>query len=89
LLQRGGKRPQEQRRVLLLFGGEGVPERDARAVFGFPQKREFPREQTVWSLLRLYLKYAEYLRKLVFWLQRYSIHAEPHMGVLLCGKSSS
>jgi hypothetical protein len=30
---------------------EGVPERVAPAVFGFPQRREFPGEQTVWCLL--------------------------------------
>jgi hypothetical protein len=47
LLQRGDKRPQEERRgcsggVLLL----GVPKRVALAVFGFLQRRVFPREQT-------------------------------------------
>jgi hypothetical protein len=34
-------------------------------------------------------KYAEHLRKPVFLLRRYSFHTEHHMGVLLCGKSSS
>jgi hypothetical protein len=66
---------------------EGVPERVALAVCGIPQRREFPREQAVWCLLRRYLKYAEHLRKPVFLLRRYSIHPEHHMGVLLCGKS--
>jgi hypothetical protein len=60
---------------------EGVPERVARAVFGFPRRREFPREQTVWCLLRRYSKFSEHLRKPVFLLRRYSIHAEHHVGV--------
>jgi hypothetical protein len=30
---------------------EGVLERVAPALFGFPQRREFPGEQTVWFLL--------------------------------------
>jgi hypothetical protein len=34
---------------------EGVPERVAPEVFGFPQRREFPGEQTVWCLLQRYL----------------------------------
>jgi hypothetical protein len=51
---------------------EDVPQRVAPAVFGTPQRREFPGEQTVRFLLL-----------------RYSIHAEHHVGVLLCGKSSS
>jgi hypothetical protein len=42
---------------------EGVLERVAPAVFGFPQRREFPGEQTFWCLLRRYSKYAEHLRK--------------------------
>jgi hypothetical protein len=63
---------------------EGVPGRTALAVFGFPQRGEFPGEQTVW-----FSKYAEHLRKLVFLLRQYSIHAEHHVGVLLCGKSST
>jgi hypothetical protein len=68
---------------------EGVLERVAPAVFGFPQRREFPGEETVWCLLRRYSKYAEHLRKPVSLLRRYSIHAKHHVGVLLCGKSSS
>jgi hypothetical protein len=39
---------------------EGAPERVAPAVFRFPQREEFPREQTVLFLLRWYLKYAEH-----------------------------
>jgi hypothetical protein len=39
---------------------EGVLERVALAVFGIPQRREFPEEQTVWFLLRRYSKYAEH-----------------------------
>jgi hypothetical protein len=35
---------------------EGVPERVAPAVCGFPQRTEFSREQTVWVLLWLYSK---------------------------------
>jgi hypothetical protein len=68
---------------------EGVPERVARAVFGFPQRREFPGEQTVWCLLRRYSKYPEHLRKPVFLLRRYSIHAKLHMGVTTLRESSS
>jgi hypothetical protein len=68
---------------------EGVPGRTALAVFGVPQKGEFPREETGLVLLRRYSKYPEHLRKPFFWLRRYSIHAENHVGVLLCGKSSS
>jgi hypothetical protein len=68
---------------------EDVPQRDAPAVFGTPQRREFPGKQTVRFLLWRYLKYAEHLRKPVFLLRRYSIHAEHHVGVLLCRKSSS
>jgi hypothetical protein len=45
---------------------EGVPERVAPAVFGIPQRREFPGEHTVRFLLWRYLKRAEHLRKLVF-----------------------
>jgi hypothetical protein len=45
---------------------EGVPERVAPAIFGFPQRREFPGEQTVWFLVRRYSKYAEHLRKPFF-----------------------
>jgi hypothetical protein len=56
-------------------------EEDVPAVFGFPQKRQFPGEQTVWCLLWRYSKYAEHLRKPVFLLRRYSIHAEHHVGV--------
>jgi hypothetical protein len=71
LLQRGGKRLHEERTgcyggVLLLFGGGCSRERDAPAVFGFPQRREFPGEQTVWCLLRQYSKYADHFRKPVF-----------------------
>jgi hypothetical protein len=68
---------------------EDVPQRVAPPVFGTPQKREFPGEQTIRFLLRRYSKYAEHLRKLVLLLRRYSFHAEHHVGVLLCGKSSS
>jgi hypothetical protein len=39
---------------------EGVPERVALAVFGFPKRGEFPGEQTVWFLLWQYSKYAEH-----------------------------
>jgi hypothetical protein len=39
---------------------EGVLERVAPAVFGFPQRREFPGEQTVWFLLRWYSIHAEH-----------------------------
>jgi hypothetical protein len=45
---------------------EGVLGRTAPAVFGFPQRGEFPGEQTVWFLLRRYSKYAEHLRKPLF-----------------------
>jgi hypothetical protein len=48
------------------FFEEGVPGRTSLVVFGFPQRGEFPREQTVWFLLRQYSKYAEHIRKLVF-----------------------
>jgi hypothetical protein len=68
---------------------EEVPQRVAPVVFGTPQRREFPGEQTVMFLLRRYSKYAEQLRKPDFLLRWYSIHAEHHVGVLLCGKSSS
>jgi hypothetical protein len=65
---------------------EGVLGRTAPAVFGFPQRGEFPREQTVWFLLPCYSKYTKHLRKPVFfWLRRYSINADHHVGVLLCG----
>jgi hypothetical protein len=67
---------------------EGVPGRTAPAVFIFPQRGEFPREQTLWFLLRRYSKYAEHIGNR-FLLRRYSIHAEHHVGVLLFGKSSS
>jgi hypothetical protein len=40
---------------------EDVPQRDALAVFGTPQRREFSGEQTVRFLLWLYSKYAEHL----------------------------
>jgi hypothetical protein len=40
---------------------EGAPERVAPVVFGIPQIREFPGEQTVWFLLRRFSKYAEHL----------------------------
>jgi hypothetical protein len=39
---------------------EDVPQRVAPAVFGTPQRREFPGEQTVRFLLRQYSKYAEH-----------------------------
>jgi hypothetical protein len=39
---------------------EDVPQRVALAVFGIPQRREFPEEQTVKFLLRRYSKYAEH-----------------------------
>jgi hypothetical protein len=45
---------------------EGIPERVAPAVFGIPQRREFPGEQSVWFLLQRYSKYAEHPRKPVF-----------------------
>jgi hypothetical protein len=45
---------------------EDVPGRNAPAVFGFPQRGEFPGEQTVWLLLRQYSKYPEHLRKPFF-----------------------
>jgi hypothetical protein len=63
---------------------EDVPERVAPAALGFPQRREFHRVQAVWC-------YAEHLRKPVFLLRRYSIHAEYHVGVQqrLCRKSFS
>jgi hypothetical protein len=53
LLQSGGKRPRRRGEVAPVeFNcslGEGVPERVAPAVFGFPQRREFPLEQsTTW-----------------------------------------
>jgi hypothetical protein len=70
---------------------EGVLERVAPAVFGFPQRRKFPVEQTIWCLLKRYSKYAKHLRTPVFLLRPYlySIYAEHHVGVLLCGKSAS
>jgi hypothetical protein len=68
---------------------EDVPQRVAPAVFGTPQRGEFPGEQTVRFMLRQYSKYAEHLRKPVFLLRWYSIYAEHHVGVLLFGKSSS
>jgi hypothetical protein len=46
---------------------EGVPGRTAPSVFIFPQRGEFPREQTGWFLLRQYSKYAEHLRKPFFY----------------------
>jgi hypothetical protein len=39
---------------------EDVPQRVAPAVFGTPQRREFPGEQTVRFLLWRYSKYAEH-----------------------------
>jgi hypothetical protein len=39
---------------------EGIQESVATAVFRFPQRGEFPGEQTVWFLLQLYSKYAEH-----------------------------
>jgi hypothetical protein len=42
---------------------DDVPQRVALAVFGIPQRREFPGEQTVRFLLRQYSKYAEHLWK--------------------------
>jgi hypothetical protein len=60
---------------------EGVPERIAQSVFGFPQRREFYEEQTVWCLLCRYSKYAEHLRKPGFLLRWFSIHAEHHVSV--------
>jgi hypothetical protein len=68
LLQRGGKRPQEERRgcsgrpqqnevpPVEFYSSleEGVPERVAPAVFGFPQRGEFPGEQTVWLALAVF-----------------------------------
>jgi hypothetical protein len=45
---------------------KGVLKRVAPAVFGLPQRREFPGEQTVWFLFRRYSKYAEHLRKTFF-----------------------
>jgi hypothetical protein len=47
----------------MLVGGERVPQRVALAVFGPPQRREFPGEQTVRFLLLRYLKYTEHLWK--------------------------
>jgi hypothetical protein len=60
---------------------EGVPERVAPLVFGITQKREFPGELTVRFLVRRNSKYAEHLRKPVFFFWRYSIHAEHYVGV--------
>jgi hypothetical protein len=45
---------------------EGVTRRTAPVVFGFPQRGEFPGEQTVRFLLWRYSKYAEHLRKPFF-----------------------
>jgi hypothetical protein len=45
---------------------EGVPERVALAVFGFPQRREFSGEQTVWCLLRQYSKILRAPQETVF-----------------------
>jgi hypothetical protein len=42
---------------------EGVPGRTSPVVCRFPQRGEFPIEQTVWFLLQPYSKYAEHLRK--------------------------
>jgi hypothetical protein len=42
---------------------EGVLGRTDLVVFGFPQRGEFPGEQTVWFLFRRYSKYKEHLRK--------------------------
>jgi hypothetical protein len=39
---------------------EGVLERVAPAVCGFPQRREFLREQTVWCLLQQYSIHTEH-----------------------------
>jgi hypothetical protein len=58
---------------------EGVPGRTAPAVFGFPQRGEFPGEETVWFLLRRYSKYAKHLREPVILLRQYSIHVEHHV----------
>jgi hypothetical protein len=60
---------------------ECVPERVAPAVFGIPQRREFPGEQTIWFLLWRYSKYAEHLKKMVFLHWQYSVIAEHHVGV--------
>jgi hypothetical protein len=45
---------------------ESFLEKVALLVCGFLQRRKFPREQTVWCLLRRYWKYTEHLRKPVF-----------------------
>jgi hypothetical protein len=44
-----------------------VLQRVAPAVFGTPQRREFPREKTVLFLLRLYSKYAEHPQRLLLY----------------------
>jgi hypothetical protein len=59
-----------------------VPERMAPAVFGIPQRREFPGEETVKLLLRRYSKYTEHLRKPVFFCCSGGIHAAHHVGVM-------
>jgi hypothetical protein len=48
-------------------------ERVAPAVFGFSQRREFPGEQTLWFLLRRYLKYAEHPRRPAFLLRLFTL----------------
>jgi hypothetical protein len=61
---------------------EGVPERVAPAVFGFPQRREFPGEHTVWCLLEM----CRTPQETGFLLRRYSIHAEHFVGVTALGE---
>jgi hypothetical protein len=71
LLQRGDKRPQEERRgcscgVLLLFGGGCSGENCSGSILISAERLEFHGEKTVWFLLRWYSKYAEHLRKRFF-----------------------
>jgi hypothetical protein len=74
LLQRGGKRPQEERRScfcrILLFGGGFSVESCSGGIWSSAE-RGISRRANSLVLLR-----------------RFSIHAEHHVGVLLCGKSS-
>jgi hypothetical protein len=84
---------------------EDVPQRVAPEVFGTPQRREFPGEQTVRFLLRRYSKYAEHhvsfyrfahfpvvivrVATLLIYLTRNPPNQIQQEQNLLCGKSSS
>jgi hypothetical protein len=66
---------------------EGVPGRAASAIFGVPQRGEFPGEQTAWFCSAGIRNTQSTSGNRFFLLRRYSNHAEHHVGVLLCGNS--